>query len=81
MATTSLPILPHVKKVAKKSVIGLIAGVNNRFSSSAGGENRPAFYDIDKDLPLASAFGSKLLHHPRRNGGRSQLQGSNPALP
>src|SRR6185437_3177455 len=51
MATTSLPILPHIKKVAKKSVIGLIAGVNNRFSSSAGGENRPAFYDIDKTYP------------------------------
>ena len=45
MATT------HIRKIAKKSVAGLIAGMNNSFSASAGGENRPAFYDIDKTYP------------------------------
>ena len=51
MATTSLPILPHIKNVAKKGVKGLVAGMNNKFTDSAGGENRPAFYDLDKTYP------------------------------
>ena len=45
------PILPHIKHVAEKGVAGLIAGMNNSFSASAGGENRLAFYDIDKTYP------------------------------
>ena len=40
-------IVSHIKKVAKHVIIGM----NKRFSSSAGGENRPAFYDIDRTCP------------------------------
>ena len=44
-------IVSRVKEAAKHGIVGMIIGLNKRFSSSAGGENRPAFYNIDMTCP------------------------------